>query len=34
MLDHEDELAKAAQFVPMTEAQLQKAEQSFKAAAG
>jgi phosphate transport system substrate-binding protein len=34
MLDHEDELAKAAQFVPMTDAQLQKAEQSFKAAAG
>jgi phosphate transport system substrate-binding protein len=32
ILDHERELAKAAQFVPMTDAQLQQAEQAFKAA--
>jgi phosphate transport system substrate-binding protein len=32
VLDNERELAKAAQFVPMTDAQLQKAEQAFQAA--
>jgi phosphate transport system substrate-binding protein len=32
ILDHERELAEAAQFVPMTDAQLQKSEQAFKAA--
>jgi phosphate transport system substrate-binding protein len=34
ILDNERDLAKAAQFVPMTDAQLQKAEQSFQAVAG
>jgi phosphate transport system substrate-binding protein len=34
ILDNEEELAKAAQFVPMTKAQLQKAEQAFKGTAG
>jgi phosphate transport system substrate-binding protein len=34
ILDDEKELAGAAQFVPLTDAQLQKSEQAFKAAAG
>jgi phosphate transport system substrate-binding protein len=34
ILDNEEELAKAAQFVPMTDAQLQTSEQAFTAAAG